>query len=832
MAESKEQRESEGKICEVVGFIDGRIETILRRYDCVADKDIIEEMVAGYEKDLLMKTRKIVFKLAVEKVKLCIMDLEREAEETKGDGDAVINDALERATPACAHMDQWELTGRRKKKYFASDTLDLFKFYDGQTDTFPKACVRKGGTGRFGGNTVCTAIVESKFPIPHLERDKGDRSRDVNEITDLGDSILDQFASTPVGESTTEVEETESESIVEDVHLEPEPTSLASGNEIVLQDEGTEAIDNRDNNPEVITPTRAEVERREATVEQPDRSAHAGVVRVIPKSTNQGTDTCTAEDIEMSVRRANEEASPVVRRYEFDHFIQYINCVLDEYNKRLLDVESCKAHTNKRVGLLEAVTLTKIPELEMGQAGLIDEMCRMKLDITDVDVRTARNTRDIGIHSDPPKDKRKDTSSQVKNLGSIWDIGSDVTSDKKGVTIKPGYVSVYAGNNNNDGVKQVGSEGSMQNPLPKYPGVAGGNTKQPSLQKQQQQQGKQKKGNQGNQAGARPKTNVQSNAVQAPKPQRNPAFNGARPKTVVQPHVTQEPKPQRSIIESFGRILRSAGATETNVDSSGTNGAVGGADTIPNEELPSKEACNNQSDVVNESWAEEISDDDIISCLDDTGSTIDAEQTTPDRKMVGERGTANTAQQNAVNVRKAVPQNNTQRGPAKKKQYGNDNRGKNGQKGRYDNNKTKGTESYAAMAAKQQDWSTPKKRKRVRSVNKKLGFLSGAQNLPQKVLYVQGIAFSRFDSYEDVEELMYVFGESRDFKFAFAKAIPVKNDNTKIGCKITVNEEDVETLLDDDFWPENITVRPWRVGPKGNKEHEGDKDNEDDNQNN
>ena len=132
------------------------------------------------------------------------------------------------------------------------------------------------------------------------------------------------------------------------------------------------------------------------------------------------------------------------------------------------------------------------------------------------------------------------------------------------------------------------------------------------------------------------------------------------------------------------------------------------------------------------------------------------------------------------------------------------------------------------MAAKQQVWNTPQKRKRVRSVNKKLGTLSGAQNLPQKDLYVQGIAFSRYDSYKDVEEMMYLFGEARDFKFAFAKAIPVKNDNTKIGCKITVNEEDVDTLMDEGFWPENVSVRYWHTKPKDNKENEGDKENEND----
>ena len=47
-----------------------------------------------------------------------------------------------------------------------------------------------------------------------------------------------------------------------------------------------------------------------------------------------------------------------------------------------------------------------------------------------------------------------------------------------------------------------------------------------------------------------------------------------------------------------------------------------------------------------------------------------------------------------------------------------------------------------------------------------------------------------------------------------AAVIPVKDDDTQTGCKVTVRMSDASKLMSDDFWPNGIFARPWRPKPK------------------
>ena len=744
MADSEEQEISVVKDLEIRGFIDARIENILKRYDCVADKDIIEELVAGFEKDLLMKTRKIVFRFSIEKVKVCIKELERELGETKEGSDASTLDPDERAAPACAHMDQWELVPRRKKKYFASDTLDLFKFYDGQTDTFPKSCVRKCELNRPGSNTVCASIVEVKFPIPQFEPQMQNEEAAHGAEIDLGDSILDEFASAPIGESTVDPEEKEDSP--EEEADEQEDAGTPAEQVVIEVSEGPPQSENATKETSADVPTSTGTQSAEGNSNPGEESEQRRPESTPIPSTDRATDTCTAEDIEMSVRRANEEASPVVRRYEFEHFIEYINAVLDEYNNRLRVVEGWKSPVDKRVGAIEAITFTKLTELEMGQAGVIDEMGRMRLDLTDVDVRTARNTRDIGIHYDPPEDKRKNEVFKPNTMESIWDIESEnkvqVTGNKnvskyeyKGYNRQGEKQSRenLAGNDQQVTTVSAGTRGvvAKQPPPTKQQqstmqvttmsaGTRGAVAKQPPPTKQQQST-MQKKGSTGKVNTDRQKVSEQPITSQGPIPQRSVAFNGARPKVVVQPPtaqgpttqrgqmsnkekpkvgvqppMTQDPKPQRSIIESFGRITRGAASRMAESSEQRSVEKEDNPIQIPSDATPVKEVQEAQGATGDTSWVDEISDEDIISCLDETESTFEVIQAPPNVVDGNERNYGIAVNNNPVqpvNNSKKQAQGNGYKGPVRKKQNYVNNRTQNMSNVRNENNKSRGSES-------------------------------------------------------------------------------------------------------------------------------------------
>ena len=793
MAESKDHDEAAESFTTITGFINARIEVILRRYDCVPAKDIIEELSGGYEKDLLMKTRKIVFKFAVEKVKSCITDLEREAGSMDNDKDADRTDAVERTTPAHDHLDQWELVPRRKKKYFASDTLDLFKFYVGQTNVFPKSCVRKGSSNRPGICISETAIVEARVPIPLLERQLEESATKDSEQIDLNDSILDRLSSTPFDDN------------IEDTLEEGE---IREADETVTLQVATVVVENRG-------ATQAESREEDEETTPLDLVREKGKTNLL---TERGTDTCTPKEIEMSLRKMREESSPLVKRYEFERFVSYMNTVLDEYNKRIHEVEERREQPIGRgVG-------NKITELEMGQAGLIDEMGRMKLDIADVDVRTARNTRDIGIHRDPPKDARKPNGGRNVTLSSIWDIDPPVIAvdDSDEVNVVNG--NAYAGRKKENEKWQLPPNPVVANAQQKNNANKGGVFKNPLPQRQK-------------------------GAMDKGKP--NAAHGGARSKVPGQYTLPPNPKPQPTIIQTLVKMAKHPDPKDNqggNVGGGKNTNDPSSAAVVSKSNDGGETTTTQQVQTVDDSWADDVSDDELINSLNDADTTIGAGDSTPDNHVAEKVIVTSTAVKamakpgpgaTAAKPNRKYPANNNNNLAPKgaqphhggaiarqnvlgKNNANNRNRGKDGKNAQ---------QSYADAAAKQV-WETPKKRKRVKSINKKVGSLSGANVFPQCDLYVQGIAYSWNDSYEDVEERMYLFGEERDMKFAYAKAIPVRNDKTQIGCKITVNESDVDLLMDDDFWPENITVRFWHYGQKTEQQKSDDDGYEHGNQNN
>ena len=127
----------------------------------------------------------------------------------------------------------------------------------------------------------------------------------------------------------------------------------------------------------------------------------------------------------------------------------------------------------------------------------------------------------------------------------------------------------------------------------------------------------------------------------------------------------------------------------------------------------------------------------------------------------------------------------------------------NGAEGEADN-------SYAKVVTKN-GWNTvqPSKRKRVKSGTKNLPPLRGAQQRRTRDVYVRGLATAGFRGPEDLEEAMKIHCSERGVNANFARVMPNTYGSAIVGCRVNMDEEDFETLLDPLFWPSDVEVREW-----------------------
>ena len=117
-------------------------------------------------------------------------------------------------------------------------------------------------------------------------------------------------------------------------------------------------------------------------------------------------------------------------------------------------------------------------------------------------------------------------------------------------------------------------------------------------------------------------------------------------------------------------------------------------------------------------------------------------------------------------------------------------------------------------------WLTPmshnKKRKRERSGQKKYPLLAGAQIAVHRDVLVRRLDYQQCECYADIEEMVRLYCRDRGVMTVQVNAIPYAPDDTQIGCKVTVKEDDYETLLVKGFWPKPAFARQWYRKPRNN----------------
>ena len=121
--------------------------------------------------------------------------------------------------------------------------------------------------------------------------------------------------------------------------------------------------------------------------------------------------------------------------------------------------------------------------------------------------------------------------------------------------------------------------------------------------------------------------------------------------------------------------------------------------------------------------------------------------------------------------------------------------------------------SYAGVAAKDMEvWLTPGRKRK--NTDTKHSSLKGKKSVCHREIYVQGLDCSGMKDHAEMEKLVQGYCKQNGVTVMFIKVIPVKLDKSLVGCKLSVLEEDFQRVIIDDFWPEFVTVRPWRYRTK------------------
>ena len=115
--------------------------------------------------------------------------------------------------------------------------------------------------------------------------------------------------------------------------------------------------------------------------------------------------------------------------------------------------------------------------------------------------------------------------------------------------------------------------------------------------------------------------------------------------------------------------------------------------------------------------------------------------------------------------------------------------------------------TYAQMAG-EEPWLQPNRKRK--NVDNKFRSLKGVKAILHREVYVQGLDLQGATDYTEMETLVHNYCKKNGVKVVFLKIIPVKYDKSQVGCKLSVLSEDFERVLDDSFWPEDVSVRAWR----------------------
>ena len=801
MAASFEQSDESEEICQFLGVIDPRIEQVLAKVSSVSRKDILDELMFNFDKDVLIETREIVCYAAKQRLIHCVDHIIRSRNTLSAYKD--LDPYVHEEWPQIAHMrkNPWCLINRRSSKLLSNDIVELYMFATGHRCDFPGKIVKTPAIVTVEEVMSKTGLIRIRQPMREIEETPEDSNESGCVSMNLGQNTIESEGGLGLlmedngRDLVTDDEQENSESGESDEYdseSEPEPQgsdgmTMSLSNNIGLNpmacsfnpnsqdipDSGQEIpIDMsipKHESPEIVWITDDDYPMGCSDQEAPmnlstNRNtgwSHILCCRCMNEISAQPIAHARSTDIESSIESEMEKRGRYSKKEKTDARTEAEYAQIADMVRRLAQLETWREGVEMAFIGLEDKCMDVIGKVSNEHLDIMDEMRNV--------ISTVKTLEEAVF----------DTSRAPTRPIDRDDIESTPDIEKEEIETRR--------------LKDARREGAVSR-APNPPKRVDPN------QIMQRNGGKSDNCDDGG--------------------SRRPRAREERPPTVTERPPNRESKPPNTASE---------------------RGKSGGDKTVnPMQEWLASANLNKKQDM-NNATKTNVDDTMVLkspSWADDIGSDDDEESHDDSPIPCGQR-------QTQTKVKMAEPQNNKQKQNMPRANRSNGARGKLSNIGaslnrdqsdavhEHDDGEDSSAQvdittphpSYADMMNKPGPWNKEyKKRKRNKSSPESIPFLKGVNQSENFDVFIRGLDMNVCPDPRDMAKVVKAHCIRGGVYPVYVKVFPADFDYSKSGARVTVREVDAVKVLNDEFWPNHIKVRKWEERPragKGKKPYEG-----------
>ena len=757
-----------GDISCICGLLDADIEGILLGYGSDDTKDLEEELARECDKASLMNAREKIFELAKDKIIRCTSS---ERAGNKGD-EPSDEDPLGGTTSISSFVGRWQLVPRRAEHKMVSDIIAMLEFTLGVDVTFPHGIIKEASMNR--GNIETSGDTEELRK--KLNKDV-EAARGQVEI-----QVVEKRKNTQIHSISISLEA--DKAVEEPQEGDANPTGVIDSSDTDPPPEGHDKATN-------------EVKDTEKPDDKEDEDQEDNTVSATPAPAPAKTDidtrivrlcTCpigVSKIVKDMACQTDDER--MVSRAEFDYHTDFTNRKIRINEQNIKGVHKWKGLVNNRLRDLENAHEREVIAIRAQYRSLSVEFAEMKRQKKQQQQKTQQKEMEKSREERMEMDEWE--VNQDLSLESIWDITQEQSTP---VTKTPNKKQNKQGKpqkSNQAASKEVVKSAAKVNNTPK--GTTGKSARAKPAQNKQYTVGSNV-------------YRVDIEMVEDTRETSQPMISSSSEEE----EATQEEVRSNERVRNTKNTEGAANVTTRNKQSTHNSQEKRGA-TI---------AAENDVDMTDydSSWAEMEEEPMLIDTTDnesarkdERGTDANAKKATNGRKVhFGREADARGVKRGEMASQEEEHSGESDKEGGSDKEESND-------------DEDAGDRSFSTVVSRNK-WKKMRYDQKVgeREAAKKLN-LKGIKSILQREVYVQGLDFRGFASHAEMEKLLYDYCVKRKITVIFMNIIPAKYDKETVGCKIAVKESDFEAVMEETFWPEDVTVREWRRKPRNAMGNEG-----------
>ena len=787
----------------ICGLIDPDIEGILLGYGKESNKELEDELVRECDKQELLNAREKIFDLSKEKVLKCLNA--KTAGKAQGEDDGTDTD--EEAALLRSYVNKWQMVPRRAERKIVHDIIELIDFTLGSDVTYPNKIVKEVSMnkGNIGEDINVTDL------IARLKEDvnAANGQVDIRIIEDKGDKQIHSISiPIPSSDDVTTTQCTVGQpltkkAVAKDNNAADEANVSTGPNKSKVATQGTDAqpqaIKVVSSGNSVTSDAKKKVGADKSKDTTESRDSAQCIIRVLSESSRE-IRTCTcAIGIKKTVKDMGSQTDALipVSQAEFEYQANAVERKIRVNEQNIKGFLKWKSLVNNRFRDVEKAHEREVIAIRAQYRSLAVEMAEFKAKQNRAQPQrgnAAPSTRGIEIMDTGERDEYQ----QDGNDESIWGLPNGQSTPAATKQNKGAAAQAKAKKARQEKAKQA------TNNVPSVSNPGKGNGNRPAKNSVAQN----KRVTRGDQQAYIVDIEMTSEDIDCTQ------ITSSSDSEVDLP---EQKKQRRREGRSDG------GATKT-----GPTGAEGEGQGSLSSRLRAIAESNNENTVemsdYDSSWAE----------MDEEPMATDQmEERAPNKQPMQVENTKNgPVSGKYVRFEDDEAKRGTKRSGGA--QPGGKKRNERRQErvptdSEAENSDNSENDSFADKVEKNPwkkvSYQDVNNRKRKEMEASKKRNLKGVKSVLQKEIYIQGLAYEGFANYAEMEELVHDYLVKRGISVIFMKVIPAKFDPTQVGCKVAVREEDFQWVIQDCFWPEDVSVREWRRKPKGGNGYEGYGDN-------